>query len=126
VSEASRPSLLRRIRNSWRQWRRGTYCTLDLVPDGFVYTRNRVTIRVLWDDIVQIDVGVRDLLTTDLLYATLHTGSGTVTIDEIFDGFRQFENEAFERWPQIRERWTSFYKGPPRQPRQETLWRRSA
>jgi hypothetical protein len=125
VSDGPRPSFLRRIRNSWSAWLRGSYGTLDLAPDGFVYTRNRVTVRVVWDDIVQIDAGVRDLLTADLFYVVPHTASGMVTIDEIVDGFRQLENEMFERWPQIRERWTSLYNGPPSQPCHATLWRRS-
>ncbi len=124
MSEASGPSLWRRIGNSWRQWRRGSVGTLDLVPDGFVYTRNRATVRVLWNDIVQIDAGVRDLLTSDLFYVVLHAGSGAVAIDEIVDGYRQIEHEMFERWPQIRQRWTELYTGPPHQPRLETLWHR--
>jgi hypothetical protein len=123
VSEALPPSLLRRVRNSWRLWRRGVYGTIDLIPDGFVYTRRGKAARILWNDVVRIDAGVLDLLTSDLVYVVVHTNSETFTIEEIVDGFRQLENATFEHWPDIQESWTALYKAPASQPRHETLLR---
>lgn len=124
MSETSRPSLLRRMRNSWRERWRGRYATLDLVPDGFEYTRNGRSVRILWNDIDRIDGGILDFLTTDLLYVVIHAGARSVAIFETVDGFRQLENGLFEHWPHIKDRWTELYKGPPSQPRRETLWQR--
>ena len=125
MSEILRPSLMRRLRNSWRAWASGRYGTFDLVPDGFVYTRNTSSTGMKWSEIDRIDAGITDFLTTDLLYVVIHAAGQTVTIDETADGFRPLENALFEHWPQIREGWTALYKGPPSQPRCETLWRRS-
>lgn len=121
MSESLRPSLLRRLCNSWRLWRRGVYGTIDLIPDGFVYTRKRRSARILWNDVKRIDAGVLDLLTSDLFYVVVHTASENFRIEEIVDGFRQLENAIFERWPQIQEPWTALYKAPASQPRFETL-----
>ena len=123
MSEPLRPSLLRRVRNSWRLWRRGVYGTIDLVPDGFVYTRKGRAARILWNDVQRIDAGVLDLLTSDLFYVVVHTASQNLTIEEIVDGFRQLENGIFERWPQVQESWTALYRAPASQPRHETLLR---
>jgi hypothetical protein len=113
------------MRNSWCEWRRGRCGTLDVVPDGFVCARNGKSIRIAWDEIEQVDAGVRDMLTADMFYVVLHTPSGNHAIDELYDGFRQLENAMFERWPHIKAQWTSLYAGPPFQPRRETLWRRA-
>lgn len=123
-SALARPSYLRRLGNSWREWRRGRYGTLDVGPDGLVCTRNGKSVRIAWEDIEQVDAGVRDLLTSDVFYVVLHTPSGNYAIEELYDGFRQLENAMFERWPHIKTQWTGLFAGPPSQPRCETLWQR--
>ena len=123
MSAASRPSLLRRIGNSWRSHgkRPGT---VDVTPEGVTAAEGRRTKEIRWDEIVRIDCGTRDTITIDLFFVVLFTPSAKVTIDEFADGFRVFENAIFERWPQLRERWVTIQCGPLHQPQYETLWQR--
>lgn len=98
---------------------------IDLLTDGFLLTHGRRKIDVRWDDVVQVDGGVRDTLSLDLLFAVFRTSAGAViTVDETDDGFRTFESAVFERWPTIRERWVQLQCGPLHQPKYETLWQR--
>lgn len=110
--------------NSLRAWPRATPGTLDLLPDGFEYTRRGSTVRIRWHDITQIDAGMRDYLTVDLFFATIHTKTAKVTIDELVDGFRQLELGVFEHWPRLRDRWMTLQASAPHQPQYETLWPR--
>jgi hypothetical protein len=123
VSAALRPSLWRRIGNSWRS-RSKSQSTVDVTPEGVAATEGRRTIEVRWNDIVRIDCGTRDTITMDVFFVVLHTASVRVTIDELADGFRVFENAMFEHWPQLREHWVALQCGPLHQPQYETLWQR--
>lgn len=118
-----KPSLWRRIKNSWRM-RGQKPGAIDLLTDGFLVTRGRQKTDIRWDDVVQIDGGVRDTLSLDLLFAVFRTVAGGVTVDEFDDGFRTFESALFERWPTIRDRWVQLQCGPLHQPKYETLWQR--
>jgi hypothetical protein len=126
VSGPSRPSLFRRFVNSLRAWPRGTFGTLDIIPNGFVFTRRNVPVQIFWKDVTRIDAGTRDYLTVDLFYVIVHTAveADRVLIDEMIDGFRQFEQEVFNRWPRIRPRWLALQASPLHVPQFETLWRR--
>jgi len=111
------------MRNSWRG--RGRKAgALDLLADGFLVTHGRHKSDIRWDDVVQIDGGIRDTLSIDFLYAVFRTPKRSVTVDEFDDGFRTFESAVFERWPMIRERWVALQCGPLHQPKYETLWQR--
>ena len=121
---SGRPSLRRRFMNSLRAWPRDTPGTLDLLPDGFEYTRRGKTVRIHWRDITQIDAGMRDYLTVDLFFTVIHTTSAKVAIDELVDGFRQLELGLFEHWPRLRDRWTALQASAPHEPQYEILWRR--
>ena len=97
---------------------------VDLLTDGFLCTKGRRKTAIRWDDVVQIDGGICDTLSIDLLFAVFRTAGQTVRIDELDDGFRVFESAVFERWPTIRDRWVALQCGPLRQPKYETLWQR--
>ena len=56
-----------------RAWPRGGVETFDLIPDGFVFTRRNKPVRMLWNEVVQIDAGMREYLTLDLFFAVIHT-----------------------------------------------------
>ena len=116
-----RPSLWRRIKHSWKMRGRKPGA-IDLLTNGFLVTQGRHKTDVRWDDIVQIDGGIRDTLSIDLLFAVFRTPTKSVTIDEFDDGFRTFESVIFERWPTIRDRWVQLQCGPLHQPKYETLW----
>ena len=123
MSADSKPSLMRRMRNSWR--RRGKRAgTIDLLTDGFLVTHGRRKSDIRWDDVVQIDGGISDTLSIDFFFALFRTPNRSVTIDELDDGFRTFEGAVFDRWPMIRERWVALQCGPLHQPKYETLWQR--
>ena len=123
MSAALRPSLWRRIGNSWQ--RRGKKPgTVDVTAEGVAATEGRRTKEIRWNDIVRIDCGTRDTISIDLFFVVLHSASAKVTIDEYADGFRVFENAMFERWPQLRERWVAIQCGPLHQPQYETLWQK--
>ncbi|HEX9158973.1 MAG TPA: hypothetical protein VF835_01995 [Rhizomicrobium sp.] len=123
MSSNPKPSLWRRIRNSWavRSRKPGG---IDLLTDGFLVTRGRHKADVRWDEVVQIDGGIRDTLSLDFLFVVFRTAGSRVMVDEFDDGFRTFESTVFERWPTIRERWVQLQCGPLHQPKYETLWQR--
>ena len=123
MTEKLRPSLWRRLMNSLGAWPRGGVETFDLIPDGFVFTRRNKPVQVFWNEIVQIDAGMRDYLTVDLFFAVVHTDREKLVIDELADGFRLLEAGVFDRWPKIRERWLALQGGPHRWPALETLWK---
>jgi hypothetical protein len=124
VTNGLQPSLWRRFRNSLRHRKRKKGATIDLNPDGFVFTYRDNATAMRWNDITRIDAGVRDYLTFESFFAVMVAGDVQVTIEEFDDGYQQFENEIFARWPQIRERWLEFVKNAPHQARLETLWTR--
>ena len=123
MSGTLRPSLWRRIGNSWRARGRKPGA-VDITPDGLVFTRGRNSKRVCWEDVVRIDGGSRDSLSIDLFFVVIHAKDATMTIDEFDDGFRVLENAILERWPQVRERFVALQCGAPHQPLYETLWQR--
>lgn len=123
MGERLKPSLWRRIKNSWRIRGRKPGA-IDLFTGGFLVTQGRQKTDVRWDDLMQIDGGIRDTLSIDLLFAVFRTPDKSVTIDEFDDGFRAFESALFERWPMVRERWVALQCGPLHQPKYETLWQR--
>ena len=98
--------------------------TIDLLNDGFLLTQRKRKIEIRWDDVVQIDGGVVDTLSLDLLFVVFKTSTQSVTVDELHDGFRTFESAIFERWPTLREHWVQLQCGPLHQPKYETLWQR--
>jgi len=119
-----RPSLLRRIANSIRLSRRKRGSTVDVTANGFVYSQGRRTVDVRWDDISQIDAGVRDYMTFDTFYIVVFAREKKLIIEELDDGFRQLEFAIHERWPQTRERWLQLLSVPLHQAHYETLWKR--
>jgi hypothetical protein len=119
-----KPSLWRRIVNTRRHARRKRGCAIDLTQDGFVFTLNWRKTEMRWVDITQIDAGIRDCLTFEFIHAVMLAGDAKVDIEELDDGFRQFETALLERWPQIRSHWDALLKAGPHQPQYETLWRR--
>ena len=119
------PSLWRRIGNTLAQTRRRSrICTIDLVDDGFVLTVRKRPRRVPWSDIVRIDAGIRDYVSSDELYFVMATAKLQLEIQELDDGFRLFELELFARWPQIREPIETMQRGNPHEPAFATVWRR--
>jgi hypothetical protein len=123
VSKELRPSLLRRIGNSWRA--RGRKAAgIDVTRDGFAVKNRRVRMDMRWEDVTQIDCGVRDHIALDLFFATFYAGTTKVTVDELDDGFRGFENAVFDHWPNLREPWIALQCGPLHHPQFQTLWRR--
>lgn len=119
-----KPSLWRRIVNTWRHSRRKLSHTIDLTPDGFVFSALGRETAMKWSDIDRIDAGVRDCLTYDVLYFQIYAGKTTVYIEELDDGFRQFENAVLEHWPQIRAKWEELSRAEAFQAQHHTLWRR--
>jgi hypothetical protein len=119
-----RPSLFRRIANSVRLSRRKRGATVDVTANGFVYSQGRKSIEVPWDDISQIDAGVRDYVTFDTFYIVVFAREKKLVIEELDDGFRQLEFAIHERWPQTRERWLQLLSVPLHQAHYETLWKR--
>ncbi len=120
----TKPSLWRRIRNTVSRSRRKHVATIDIAPDGFVFTWRGRRSGMLWTDVSRIDAGMRDFLTFDGLYVMIFAGPSKIEVDEFDDGFRQFENELFRRWPQIREPWHRLLGTSPHEPQYETLWQR--
>ena len=120
----TRPSLWRRVRNSVIRSPHKRRATIDMTVEGFVFTRRKRETTVRWADVTQIDAGIRDYFAFDGLYVVVHRGGKKMEIDELDDGFLQFENTLFERWPQIRESWNKLLAGNLHEPRYETLWRR--
>ena len=119
-----RPSLLRRISNSIRLARRKRGATVDVTANGFIYSQGRKSIDVPWDDISQIDAGVRDYVTFDSFYIVVFAREKKLVIEELDDGFRQLEFAIHQRWPETRERWLQLLSVPLHQAHYETLWKR--
>jgi hypothetical protein len=111
------------MKNSWRM-RGKKPGAIDLLTEGFRVTQGRRKSDFRWDDIVQVDGGIRDTLSIDFLFAVFCTADRSVTINEFDDGFRTFESAVFERWPMVRDRWVALQCGPLHQPKYETLWQR--
>ena len=119
------PSLWRRARNNLVQLRRrGRICTIDVSDDGFVLTVRKRERRMRWADIVRIDAGIRDFVTSDELYVVMAGATSEIELQELDDGFRQFEIALFARWPEIREPVERLQRGNPHEPHRETVWRR--
>jgi len=117
------PSIWRRVRNTLSRSQRKRRATIDITNEGFILTLRTRESPMRWSDVTQIDVGVRDYLTYDTLYVLMFAGIQILELDELDDGFRQFENTLFERWPEIRGPWNALLSGNPREPKRETLWR---
>jgi hypothetical protein len=98
--------------------------TVDIVPEGLVVTRGNASTTIRWDDVVEIDGGVRDNLSIDLFFVVIHTKDAKATIDEFNDGFRALENAILERWPGVRDRFVALQCGNPQHPLYEVLWRK--
>ena len=124
MTGSRRPSLWRRLGNSLRARSRSSTGTLDVIPDGFIFTQREKPVQILWSEITQIDAGMQDYLMLDVFFAVLRTAREAVTVDELVDGFRHLENGVFEHWPQVRARWLALQGGPAHQPQYENLWRR--
>ena len=97
------PSLWRRTRNSLTRSPHKRRATIDMTGDGFIFTRRKRATTVRWSDVTQIDAGTRDYFTFDGLYVVVHRGNKKLEVDELDDGFIQFEDTLFQRWPHIRE-----------------------
>ena len=123
MNSGLKPSLWRRIKNSWSMRRRKPGA-VDVLADGFLLVKGRKKTDISWSDVVQIDGGICDTFSLDLLFVVFRTAGRTVRIDEVDDGFRVFESAVFERWPVIRDRWVALQCGPLHQPKYETLWQR--
>lgn len=121
---ASKASLWRRIVNTRRHNARKRGCAIDLTADGFVFMLKWRETPMRWADVTRIDAGIRVCIAFDVLHVVLFAGDTKVDIEELDDGFRQFENALFEHWPQIRARWDDLLKGSARLTQYETLWRR--
>jgi hypothetical protein len=120
---ALRASLWQRFLNTWRHNQRKRGYAIDLTGEGFVFRERQRHTEMRWEHIARIDAGVRNCVTMDYLYVQMFTHQATVYIEELDDGFRQFELALLERWPHIREPWEGLLKVPPHQARHETLWR---
>ena len=120
---APRTSLWQRLVNTWRHNQRKRGYAIDLVGSGFVFRERERHTEMRWEHVSRIDAGVRNCVSMDFLYVQIFTHQATVYIEELDDGFRQFEITLFERWPQIRPGWEALLKVPPREARHETLWR---
>ncbi len=121
-----RPSLWRRIVNTWRHNRRNRGYAIDLSADGFVFTIRRRKTPIRWSDITRIDIGLRDCLTFDVFYVEIFTDAASVFVEELDDGFRQFEFSLFQRWPQIRPQWETLLKADASRAQHHTVWQRDA
>lgn len=107
------------------RYRRGKRnAAIDMTSDGFVVTLNRKSTTIRWEDISEIDAGVRDFLTYDTFYIVVFVGKARITIEEFDDGFRQLEFTMLERWPGIKERWQQLFSMPLHQAHYEVLWHR--
>lgn len=120
---SERASFWQRLVNTWRHNRRKRGYAIDTLTDGFVFRAKQRHTEMKWDQITRIDAGVRCCLTMDYLYVQMFTHQATVYIEELDDGFRQFELALFERWPAMRARWDELLKVTPHEPKHETLWR---
>ncbi len=120
-----RPSLWRRIVNSWNHSRRRVSYTIDLTAEGFIHARRGRETEMKWAEIDRIDAGLLDCLTFDIVYFRLFAGNRSIYVEELDDGFRQFENAICGRWPQVREKWEELSRADLHQAQVHTLWRRN-
>jgi hypothetical protein len=118
-----RASLWQRLVNTWQHNRRKHGYAIDLTESGFVFRERQRHTEMRWEDISRIDAGVRNCIAMDFLYVQIFTHQATVYIEELDDGFRQFELTLFQRWPQIKPRWDALLKIGPHEAQHETLWR---
>ncbi len=121
---ALRPSFWRRVRHSLARSPHRRRATIDMTDEGFIFTRRKRATTVRWADVTQIDAGMRDYFTFDGLYVVVHRGNRKVELDELDDGFLQFEDTMIQRWPHIRESLNRLQAGKLHEPQYETLWRR--
>jgi hypothetical protein len=119
---AKRASLWQRIVNTWNHSQRKRGYWVDITSDGFIVVAKRRRTEMRWDQITRIDAGTRNCLSFDYMYVQMFTHQATVYIEELDDGFRQFEYTMFERWPPIRTQWNELLKAAPYETRHETLW----
>lgn len=118
------PHLFRRLRNTLAYSRRKRVAAIDMTADGFVMTFKRRETRVAWDDITRIEAGVRNYLFFDGLYVVVTTPHDTLELDELDDGFRQFEAALCEHWPQMRDVLNGLMRNVPHEARHELVWQR--
>jgi hypothetical protein len=118
-----RASLWQRLINTWRHNQRKHGYAIDMMTDGFVFRARQRQTEMKWAHITRIDAGVSNCLTFDVLFVQVFTHQATLYIEELDDGFRQFESALFARWPTIRARWEELLKCGPHEKRFETLWR---
>ncbi|HUO91760.1 MAG TPA: hypothetical protein VMU22_02510 [Rhizomicrobium sp.] len=118
-----RASLWQRLINTWRHNQRKSRYVIDMTADGFVFRAKQRETEMKWNQITRIDGGVNNCLTFDVLYLQIFTRQATIYIEELDEGFRQFEFAVFERWPAIRPRWEELLKCGLHELRRETLWR---
>jgi len=121
---SDKPSIVRRIANSWRAYRRRGFGTIDMVADGFICSERGRETAIHWNDVTRIEAGLRDLLTIDIFFVVIRAGAHELMIEEFADGFRQLENAIFERWPDVRAQYHALQNGEPHRPRRQTLWQR--
>jgi hypothetical protein len=120
---SQRASFWQRLLNTWRHNRRKRGYAIDMEADGFVFRARQRHTEMKWDRVTRVDAGVRCCLSMDYLYVQMFTHQATVYIEELDDGFRQFEIALFERWPAMRARWDGLLKAAPHVQTHETLWR---
>lgn len=120
---AQRASFWQRLVNTWRHNQRKLRYRVDMTADGFIFAAKQRRTEMRWDQVTRIDAGIRNCISMDYMYVQMFTHQATVYIEELDDGFRQFEYTMFERWPVIRVRWEQMLKAAPHEPKHETLWR---
>lgn len=120
----TRPSILRRIRNSLTRSPHKRRATIDISGAGFILTLRKREHRMRWAEVIRIDAGVRDYFTFDGLYVVLFGGNKRLEVDELDDGFRQFENALCDLWPGTKEKLNGLLARNPHEPQHETLWQR--
>jgi hypothetical protein len=118
-----RASLWQRLINTWRHNQRKSRYVIDMTGDGFVLRAKQRQTEMKWDQVTRIDAGINNCLSFDVLYVQIFTRQATVYIEELDDGFRQFEFTLFEHCPTIRPRWDELLKCGLHEKRHETLWR---
>ena len=117
-----RTSLWQRLVNTWRHNRRKSRYVIDMTTDGFLFRTKQRQTEMKWQEVTRIDAGITNCLNFDVLYVQVFTRQATVYIEELDDGFRQFEFAIVERWPVIRARWDELLKSALHEARHETLW----
>ena len=119
---SQRATLWQRLVNTWRHSRRKLRYRIDMTPDGFIFTAKQRHTNMRWDQVTRIDAGIRCCISVDYMYVQMFTHQATIYIEELDDGFQQFEYTMFQRWPTIRAHWDQLLKTAPHEPKHETLW----